>query len=73
MAVATPAVLDRMYQAACREREADPRVEIEERKAEDFGVLVLHSFYVRYRVPLWLEVQCFEWTQGADAHSLPRS
>ena len=24
----------------------------------------LHSFYVRYRLPLMIEVQCFEWAPG---------
>jgi hypothetical protein len=71
MSVATPALLDRMYEAACKLREDDPRVEIVERKTEDFRVVKLHSFYTRYRVPLWTEVQCFEWAEGVDERSLP--
>jgi hypothetical protein len=72
MSVATPAMLDRMYEAACKFRERDPRVEIIERKTDDFRVLKLHAFYVRYRVPLWTEVQCFEWAEGVDERSLPK-
>jgi len=72
MSVATPALLDHMYDAACKFREADPRVELQERKTDDFGVVKLHAFYVRYRVPLWTEVQCFEWAEGVDEQSLPK-
>jgi len=72
MSVATPEMLDRMYDATRKFQETDPRVEIIERKTDDFHVLKLHAFYVRYRVPLWTEVQCFEWAEGVDAHSLPK-
>ena len=44
----------------------DERVEIIDRKVEDYGMLKLHSFYVRYLLPLMIEVQYFEWT-GSDA------
>jgi hypothetical protein len=71
MAVETPAELDRMHEAARKYRERDPRVEIIDRKTDDFRVLKLHAFYVRYLVPLWTEVQCFEWADGVDAGSLP--
>ena len=71
MSVATPEMLDRMYDAACKLRESDPGVEIVERKTEDFKAVKLHSFYVRYRVPLWTEVQCFEWAKGLNEQSLP--
>ena len=72
MSVATPDQLDRMYEAACKHRETDPRVELIERKVDDFRAVKLHSFYVRYRVPLWTEVQCFEWAEGVDEQSLPK-
>jgi hypothetical protein len=38
---------------------------------EDFQVLKLHSFYVRYRLPLRIEVQCFEWAEGLGPDSQP--
>ena len=71
MSVESPEMLDRMYDAACKLRERDPDVEIVERQIEDFTVVKLHNFYVRYRVPLWTEVQCFEWAKGVDEQSLP--
>ena len=39
---------------------ADDRVSIIGYDVEDFGVLKLHSFYVRYLLPLMVEVQFFE-------------
>jgi hypothetical protein len=38
----------------------DGRVDIIGYEVEDFGVLKLHSFYVRYLLPLMVEVQYFE-------------
>ena len=47
--------------AAWQERLPD-EVELIEPTAEDFaGVLRLHSFYVRYRLPIMVEVQHFEF------------
>jgi hypothetical protein len=51
---------------------ADPEVEIEGPHQEDYRVLALHSFYVRYALPLRVEVQCFEWAPGVGAQSLPQ-
>ncbi len=65
MSVATPAALESMYERACKRRDADPEVELIERKTDDFKVVKLHSFYLRYRLPLMIEVQCFEWAPGA--------
>ena len=65
MSVSTPAELDSIYERACKRRDSDPEVELVERKTEDFKVVKLHSFYVRYRLPLMLELQCFEWALGA--------
>ena len=62
MSVATPAELDAMLERARKRAADDDRVEIRDRQTEDFGFLKLHSFYVRYRLPLMIEVQCFEWT-----------
>ena len=56
--------LESMYELAEKRREQDPRVEILERKVEDFKVLQLHSFYVRFQLPLMVEVQCYEWASG---------
>jgi hypothetical protein len=31
----------------------------------------LHHFYVRYRLPVSIEVQCFEWAPGVGPQTLP--
>jgi hypothetical protein len=67
LSVATPGALDEILARAQRYRERDPRVEILPRKTDDFRVLRLHSFYLRYRLPLMIEVQCYEWAPGFDA------
>ena len=71
MSVATPEELDAMLARARKFGERDARVEIVERKTEDYGVVKLHSFYVGYRLPLMVEVQCYEWAEGTGADSLP--
>ncbi len=73
LSVAAPAQLDAILERAGKWREQDARVEIDERKCEDFGVLKLHSFYVRFLLPMRIEVQCFEWAEGFDSQSLPGS
>lgn len=50
--------------AAWKEREPDD-VDLVEPTYEDYyGVLRLHSFYVRYRLPLMIETQHFEYLQA---------
>ncbi len=51
--------LDRARAAAAD----DDRVEIIEHQVEDHGVLQLHNFYVKYLLPMWVEVQFFEFPQ----------
>jgi hypothetical protein len=67
LSVASVHELDAMYEQAAKLAGQDPRVELTPRKTEDFQVLKLHSFYVRFRLPLRIEVQCFEWAPGFDA------
>jgi len=71
LSVGTPRELDAMLERARKFQERDERVEIEDRQTEDFKAVKLHSFYVRYRLPMKIEVQCFEWAKGLDATSLP--
>ena len=73
MSVPEPAMLDGMLVRARKFADRDDRVEIVEKQTEDFQVLKLHNFYVRYRLPLMIEVQCYEWAQGFNASSLPGS
>jgi hypothetical protein len=73
MSVGTPGELDEILERARNFAERDPRVEIVDRQLEDYKVLKLHSFYLRYRLPLMIEVQCYEWAPGVDGTSLPAS
>lgn len=43
----------------------DERVRLTPIQLEDFGVLKLHSFYVGYVLPMMVEVQHWDWTDGA--------
>jgi hypothetical protein len=45
-------------------REQDERVRIKEYDDLDQGVVVVHAFYVKYLLPIWLDVQCMEWRDG---------
>ena len=73
LSVGTPAELDEVFERARAYRESDERVEIADRQLEDYGFLKLHSFYVRYRLPMMVEVQCYEWAEGAGPDSQPES
>jgi hypothetical protein len=68
MSVDTKDELDAMYERARKFCELDSRVELTDRKTDDFHVLQLHAFYVRYLLPLHVEVQCYEWSEGFDAY-----
>jgi hypothetical protein len=71
LSVAAPAELYETVERARKFRERDARVEIIEPEIEDYKVLKLHNFYVRYRLPLMVEVQCYEWAPGVGPSSLP--
>jgi hypothetical protein len=72
MSVGTPADLHGMLERAKKLRESDPRVEVVEACVEDFGVVKLHNFYVRYLLPMMIEVQCFEWAHRPGDQGAPR-
>ena len=67
LSVPTLAQLEALYERALEYRADDPRVEIEPLHVDDFHVLRLHAFYVRYLLPLRIEVQHFAWAPGFDA------
>ena len=60
MQVATMDELDDMLTKARAYEDKDDRVDIVDKSAEDFGPLVLTSFYVRHLLPLMVEVQHYE-------------
>ena len=65
MSVATEAELDGMLARAVAYRERDPRVEIVDKKREDHGVLAITSCYVRYLLPMMVEVQWWDFKDHA--------
>jgi hypothetical protein len=71
LSVGAPAELYETLERARKFRERDARVEIIEPEIEDYKVLKLHNFYVRYRLPMMVEVQCYEWAPGVGPSSLP--
>lgn len=71
LSVGTPAELYETLERARKFRERDARVEIIDPEVEDYKVLKLHNFYARFRLPLMVEIQCFEWAAGVGPASLP--
>jgi hypothetical protein len=69
--VETPADLDAILERARKFQQDDDRVEISDRNTEDFKVLHLHNVYIRYLLPMSVELQCFEWQKGVDASQTP--
>ena len=67
MGVDTIDELDEFLRRATTFKERDDRVDIIDKKAEDHGVLVITSFYVRYLLPLMVEVQHYEMKDKAQA------
>jgi hypothetical protein len=65
--VDSPEALDTIAERARKFRETDARVEISDREEQDFSAVVLHSIYVRYLLPMQVEIQCFQWAEGFDA------
>jgi hypothetical protein len=60
MGVSSERQLDRILDRCRALGEGDPEVDLTERGIEDYGVVKLHNFYVRYLLPLSIEVQYFE-------------
>jgi hypothetical protein len=71
LSVRTPEELYATLERARKFKERDPRVVIDEPMIEDHKVLKLHNFYVRYLLPLTIELQCFDWAEGLGADSFP--
>ena len=65
MSVATPEDLHAMHERARKYSERESDVELTDAGLEDFKVVKLHNFYTRYRLPMMIEIQCFEWAHGA--------
>src|SRR5579884_1975120 len=66
MGVATPEELDVFYQRAMDYRRRDDRVDIIDKSAEEHPGVTITSFYVRYLLPLMVEVQHFAFATTRD-------
>ncbi len=68
ISVGTEAELDGMLERAKAIQQRDDRVDIIDKKVEDHGVLAITSCYIRYLLPMMVEVQWWEYRdQPADA------
>jgi hypothetical protein len=68
ISVATEAELDRMLDRAKAFQREDDRVDIIDKKVEDHSVLAITSCYIRYLLPMMVEVQWWDYKdQAADA------
>jgi hypothetical protein len=66
MSVDTMEELDDMLERARAFQSRDDRVDIVDKHATDHdGFLVLTSFYVRYLLPMMVEVQHYDWAPAA--------
>ena len=64
MSVGTLAELEAFYAKAKAYAEKDDRVDLVEQGMEDHGVVKIHNFYVRFLLPMMIEVQHFDWAKG---------
>jgi hypothetical protein len=71
LSVPTRAEIDALYERAAKRAEGDDEVELTKQETDDFRAVKLHHFYVRYRLPVSIEVQCFEWAPGVGPQTLP--
>ena len=65
MGVATMAELDEFYDRARAYAARDGRVDVIDKKADVYPGLTLTSFYVRFLLPLMIEVQHFDWAPAS--------
>jgi len=66
MATDTLEEFERFHAAARERQQTDDRVEIIAPMVEDFEVLELHNFYVRFLLPMSVEVQHWNWAGDFD-------
>ena len=66
ISVDTEAELDDMLARARAFKEQDDRVDIVEREVTDHGMLAITSFYVRYLLPLMVEVQWWDFKKSDE-------
>lgn len=62
------AAVDAAYDKAKAWQQKDARVEIMDMQDMDATMVNNHSFYVRYILPLWIELQALEFRPGFEPH-----
>jgi hypothetical protein len=63
MSVGTLEELEAFHAKAKAYAERDDRVDLVEQDVEDHDVVKIHNFYVRFLLPMMIEVQHFEWAR----------
>jgi hypothetical protein len=66
MSVDTEQELDDMLARARAFKERDDRVDIVDREVTDHGMLAITSFYVRYLLPMMVEIQWWDFKKGDE-------
>jgi len=66
LSVQTEAELDAILAAARAWQERDDRVDIVDKKTDDHGMLAITSIYVRYLLPMMVEIQWWDWKQRKE-------
>jgi hypothetical protein len=61
LSVATEAELDDVLAKATAYRDRDDRVDIVDKRRDDHGMLAITSIYVRYLLPMMVEIQHWEF------------
>jgi hypothetical protein len=62
----TRAEVDALRERCCAWQARDERVRIKGYDDLEQGPVTVHAFYVRFLLPLWLDVQCMEWAAGRE-------
>ncbi len=64
MSVGTLEELEAFHAKATAYAEKDDRVDLIAQDVEDHGVVKILKFYVRFLLPMMIEVQHFDWAEG---------
>lgn len=67
MSVASEAELDEMLDRAKEHQKRDERVDIIDKKVDDHEVLAITSFYVKYLLPMMVEIQWWDFKDSSVA------
>ena len=61
MSVGSLDELEAFYAKAKAYADKDDRVDLIEQSMEDHGAVKIHNFYVRFLLPMMIEIQFFDW------------